>query len=241
MLRKIALTFWISLAFSAAASAYTVKLKDGSLIFAKMKYTVRGSNAIITLPNGIVTQIALDTIDLPGTEKYNKENPGNVIALNAPGEEVKPVPTAEPKATVQEMIQRNKTRMEIPPSNPVDAAPKEGSPGQSWAAVDTTLQEAFARVFEGAGISQYRLQSFRGTVKLLATTNTEEAVFNTLAAAARALSDYANRGNQISIEISLTTSSGENAGSFVMTTESARLLVNGGVMTQDYFVRNVVL
>lgn len=239
MLRKIASVFCFSLILSAAVSAYTVKLKDGSLIFAKMKYTVKGPKAIITLPNGIVTQIDLATIDLPGTEKYNKENPGNVIPIEAASEEVKMMPTPEPRSTIQDMIRRKGTRMEAPPSNPVTASGKEGGP--SWSPVDATLQNAFARVFEGAGIGQYRLQSFRGAVKLLATANTEQAVFNTLSAAARAVSDYANRGHQVSIEISLTTSSGENAGTFIMTSDKARLLVNGGMSAQEYFVTNVVL
>ncbi len=63
------------------ASTYAVKLKDGSLVFARVPYTVKGTRAIITLENGIVTQIPLDKVDAPGTEKYNRENYGNVIAI----------------------------------------------------------------------------------------------------------------------------------------------------------------
>jgi hypothetical protein len=229
-------------AFASVASAYTVKLKDGSIIFARAKYTVRGEKAIITLPNGTVTQIALSAIDVPGTEKYNRENPGNVIALDAPQTEPGAIPpTAVPTASLQDAIRSRRTRVDLPPSNPVTSA--EGGGGPSWQPIDQNLQAAFAKVFDGAGISQYRLQNFRGATKLLATANTEEAVFNTLSAAARALADYGAGagGRTTSVEIALTTSSGENAGTFQMTTEHARLIVNGNVRVQDYFLKNVVL
>jgi hypothetical protein len=68
------------------AYAYAVKLKDGSLLFARVPYTVKGTQAIITLENGIVTQIPLAKVDRPGTEKYNRENFGNAIAIPTPRE-----------------------------------------------------------------------------------------------------------------------------------------------------------
>ena len=83
------------LLLTPAAFAYVVKLKDGSLVFARAPYTVKGTRAIITLENGTVTQIALDKIDVEGTVKYNKENPGNVIAIDTP-EERGPIPTPVP-------------------------------------------------------------------------------------------------------------------------------------------------
>jgi hypothetical protein len=238
-------TFLLALllcAVAATANAYTVKLKDGSIIFARSKYTVRGDKAIITMPNGTVTQIALTSIDVPGTEKYNRDNPGNVIALDAPQTEPGAIrPTAVPTASLQDAIRGRRTRADLPPSNPVTAA--QGGGGGSWQPLDQSLQTAFAKVFDGAGISQYRLQNFRGAMKLLATANTEEAVFNTLSATARALADYGAGagGRSTSIEVALTTSSGENAGTFQMTTEHARLIVNGNVRVQDYFLKNVVL
>jgi hypothetical protein len=75
------------------ASGYAVKLKDGSLVFARVPYTVKGTRAIITLENGIVTQILLDKVDEPGTEKYNRENYWNVIAINTPQENAFRLPT----------------------------------------------------------------------------------------------------------------------------------------------------
>jgi hypothetical protein len=75
------------------ASPYAVKLKDGSLVFARVPYAVKGTRAIITLENGIVTQIALDKVDEPGTKKYNRENYGNVIQINTPPDYAFRLPT----------------------------------------------------------------------------------------------------------------------------------------------------
>jgi hypothetical protein len=67
-------------------SAYVVKLKDGTLVFARSHYLVKGSQAIITLENGTLTQIPLVQVDQPGSEKYNRENYGNAIRIHTPPE-----------------------------------------------------------------------------------------------------------------------------------------------------------
>jgi hypothetical protein len=62
-----------------------------------------------------------------------------------------------------------------------------------------------------------------------------------LSAAARALADLLERGKPTTVEIVLTTGSGDSAGSFEMTGDQARQLVNGNVSVADYFVRHVIL
>jgi len=225
----------------SAAQAYVIKLKDGSLIFAKMKYTVKGDRAIITLENGTVTAMKLDQIDVEGSDKYNTENFGNVVAIDTP-EGRKPTavaPTGPAAPRLQEYIKEKHPRMGLPA-----AADKTGGgdgSGPSFQPVDANLQGAFSKVFDGAGISQYRLTNFRGKTGLLVTANTEEQVFNALSAAARALSDPASRGVPTTIKIILTTSSGEQAGTLEMSPEQARQLVNGQISAADYFVKNVEL
>src|SRR5215813_13852329 len=84
-MRKSMLLGVLALVLAAApAFAYVIKLKDGSLIFARTKYTVKGDRAIITLENGTVTAMKLDQIDVEGSEKYNAENFGNVVAIDTP-------------------------------------------------------------------------------------------------------------------------------------------------------------
>jgi hypothetical protein len=221
--------------------AYVIKLKDGSLIFARIKYTVKGDKAIITLENGTVTAMRLDQIDVEGSEQYNKENFGNVVAIDTPESRQ---PTAVPNSSsvavprLQDYIKEKKPRMALP--SQVEKQSVDGS-GPSFQPVDANLQTAFTKVFDGAGISQYKLTNFRGKTGLLVTTNTEEQVFNALNAAARALSDPASRGVPITIRIILTTGSGEQAGTMDMSPEQARLLVNGQISAADYYVKNVQL
>lgn len=243
MKRIVLLALVVLLSVPAGALAYNVKLKDGSIIFARSKYEVRGKKAIITLQNGTVTQIDLDTIDIPGTEQYNKENPGNVIAIAEPGGQKEPVPVVTPKPTtsLQDIIRQRNVRIEPPASKSTARTDATGESGPSWQPVDQTLDLTFRKVLDGAGITQYRLANYRGKVRLLATANTEEAVFNILGASARVLADLGNKGREISVEIVLTSSSGESGGSFEMTSEQGRLIINGNLSVADYFIKNVIL
>jgi len=222
-----------------ALFAYNVRLKDGSIIFARTKYEVKGKKAIITLQNGTVTQIDLDLIDVPGTEQYNRDNPGNVIAIQ-PGEPRPaniPLVTPRPTTSLQDVIRQRHMRLEV---RKTPGSAEQGDSG-SGLQPDMGVEAAFRRVFDGAAITQYRLTNSRGKQRLLATANSEEAVFNTLSATARTLSELAEKGKVIAVEITLTTAAGDAAGSFVMTTEQARLIVNGSMAVADYFVRNVIL
>ncbi len=242
MKKSLFLVFAAFLLTCASAFAYVIKLKDGSLIFARTKYTVKGDRAIITLENGTVTALKLSEIDVEGSEQYNRENFGNVIAIDTPdSRKPTPAPEAPQPPRVQDYIRQNKPRMDLPPSASEKAAGGADGTGPSFAAVDPNLQTAFTRIFDGAGITQWKLTNFRGKTAVLVTANTEEAVFNAINATARALSDPTSRGAQITIAVVLTTSSGESAGRFEMSPEQARQLVNGQTTAADYFVGNVAL
>ncbi|HEY6066757.1 MAG TPA: hypothetical protein VIY96_11405 [Thermoanaerobaculia bacterium] len=238
-----AAAFVVLLLLAPSLLAYVVKLKDGSLVFARIPYTVKGTRAIITLENGTVTQIPLDKVDVPGTDKYNKENFGNVVAIDTPQEKgfQLPTPVPQPKDALQTLIRQKRGQLGLPTPGPAPAGSVAGAgasdPAQS---IDPILQSTVAHVFEGAGITQYRLTNTRGKTRLLATASSEQTVFNTLSAAARAITEAAARGRSASVEIVLATSSGEPAGTFEMTPVQAKLLVDKGVTIQDYFVKNVV-
>jgi hypothetical protein len=229
---------------ATSALAYVVKLKDGTLVFARAPYTVKGVQAIITLENGNVTQIALDKVDVPGTVKYNKENFGNVVAIDAPEERPRQLPTAAPRSNnpLGDLIKQRGTRMGLPTPGP--AAPASASASASGAntgEVDPVYKTAFTQVFQGAEISQFRVTNARGRTRILATADSEQAVFVTLSASARAMRDAFARGRSAPVEIVLTSLSGESAGTFEMTPEDAKLLVDRHLTVQEYFVRNVIL
>ncbi len=229
--------------YAACALAYVVKLKDGTLVFARAPYTVKGNQAIITLENGNVTQIAMDKVDVPGTVRYNKENFGNVVAIEAPEEKPKTLPTAPPRSNnpLGDLIKQRGTRMSLPTPAPAAVASASGAKKGEAAAVDPVYQTAFTEVFQGAEISQFRVTSARGRTRVLATADSEQAVFVTLSASARAMREAFARGQSEPVEIILTTLSGESAGTFEMTPAQAKQLVDRNLTVQEYFVRNVIL
>src|SRR5262249_9216877 len=208
LMRRFLLLFVLLLVAAApAALAYNILLKNKSIVFAREKYTVKGNKAIITLQNGTVVSYDLDQIDVPATEQYNKENPANVAPGDAGRERVARVPTAPPPATtLQEVIRRKNMTLGA------TAPKKEAGPAAAGAAqvVEPAIDQAFHRILDGASITQYRLAGYGGKIRLLATANTEEAVFNTLAAAARAVADLGNQGKETTIDIVLTTSGGDS-------------------------------
>src|SRR5262245_62113987 len=123
-MRKSVLLGVLALILAAApAFAYVIKLKDGSLIFARTKYTVKGDRAIITLENGTVTAMKLEQIDVEGSEQYNKENFGNVVAIDTPdSHKPTPAPNAPAPQRVQDYIRDKKPRMALPSQTDKSAA-----------------------------------------------------------------------------------------------------------------------
>lgn len=241
-MKRIALPAFAAALFLFAAApmlAYNVKLKDGSIIFARTKYEVRGKKAIITLQNGTVTSYDLDLVDIPGTEQYNRDNPGNVLVIE-PGTD-KPaatlIATPSPTVSLQEMLRRKKVQLGAPSSR----VGPEANAAAAQQQVDSQVDQAFRKILDGANITQYRLTNSKGKIKFLATANTEEAVFNAVSAAARALADLGSRGKDVDVEIVLTTSGGESGGNLEMNAEQARLLVNGNVTVADFYLKNVIL
>ncbi len=227
--------------FASVAFAYVVKLKDGSLVFARTPYTVKGKRAIITLENGTITQIDFDKIDVPGTEKYNRENFGNVVSIDAPEEKPNQLPTPIPRSNrpLGDIVRPRQTGVGLPTPGPAAPAASGDAP-EARQPVDPGIQVAFSRIFEETSITRYRISTNRGKPRLSATTNSEQEVFNVIAASARAITEAASRGRAATVEIVLTTTSGAAAGTLEMTPEQAKLLASRATTVQDYFVKNVI-
>lgn len=243
LVRRTGITVAALVLLTSSLLAYVVKLKDGTLVFARAPYTVKGTQAIITLENGNVTQIAMDKVDVPGTIQYNKENFGNVVAIDAPEEKPKQLPTAPPRSNnpLGDLIKQRGTRMGLPTPAPAAPASASGTGAKSGeAAVDPVYQSTFTQVLQGAEISQFRVVSARGRTRILVTADSEQAVFSTLSASAKAMRDAFARGRSDSVEIVLTTSAGEPAGTFDMSPAQAKLLVDKNLTVQEYFVKNVI-
>lgn len=243
-LRTIALTAAGWLLAAGTGLAYVVILKDGTKIFARVKYEVRGANAIITLENGNITQIPFSQVDVRGSDAYNKENVGNVIAIDTPKEKDLDTPkTQERKGeNLDSFIRKNKTaqlgapapRPEKPPNSaPPQAAnaPSGGSTGNPY------IDREADRIFGEANIAHYRL-SPGPRVSFIASE--EDAVFRALNAAAKLMIELGANGKAGSLEVGIVSASGEDGGKFKMTPDNARALNDGSETASEFFVKRVI-
>ncbi len=243
VLRGLALAaaWWLA---AGAALAYVVVLKDGSKIFARSKYEVRGANAVITLENGNITQIPFSQIDVPGSDRYNKENVGNVIAISTPQEKELETPkTTDKKRENLEQFIREKKKEETAapspqPARPATPAPAAASAGSSGGSTGNPFIDREAeRVFTEGGITQYRL-SPGPRVAFIASE--EDSVFRALNAAARLIVSLGSTGKATSLDVSVVSAAGEEGGKFKMTPDNARGLTEGSETASEFFVKRVI-
>ena len=94
------------------------------------------------------------------------------------------------------------------------------------------------RLVPGQGNNVYIFPAMGMAVLATEAKRVTEAMF---IVAARAVAELADKGRDSALDIVLTTSGGEAAGSFAMSAEQARALVNGQVAVATYFVKNVIL
>lgn len=225
--------------------AYVVIMKDGTKIFARQKYDVRGGNAIITLENGIVTDIALTQIDVVATDRYNKENAGNVTVMDTP--EVRAIqtpPSSRPtRVSLGDYIKQHPTQPGAPPATtggPAAGAPAAAPPPSRASAAptgDQVIEREVSRILEAAGVMQYRV--FAGP-KVTVVAAGEDEVFRALSAAARLTTDLAGIGKANSLSLEITASDGSDGGKFKLTPDLVAGLNAGSETPSEFFVKNVL-
>ena len=105
------------------------------------------------------------------------------------------------------------------------------------------IATALVQLFHGQGVDQF--DTYQGTTRgrplVDAVTNSEAAVFRTLAVAASALLRLRERfdGNLEAIELVMMTPSRERGGQFVITPEMAHQLMSKEVDIQTFYVAHV--
>jgi hypothetical protein len=243
-LRGLALAASAWLLAAGGAFAYVVVMKDGSKVFARTRYSVKGSNAIITLENGNITQIPVSQIDVPGTDRYNKENVGNVIAISTPEEKELQTPqaTGKKRENLEQFIQQRKQQeLTAPPAQPArTAAPAPTAPGSAPAGGTTgtpLIDREAEAIFTEANITQYRL-SPGPRVAIIASE--EDAVFRAINAAAKLIVSLGSAGKATALDVSIVSASGEDGGKFKMTPDNARGLTEGSETASEFFVKRVI-
>jgi hypothetical protein len=227
-----------ALLLAACAQAYVVVLKDGSKIFARKKYEVKGANAIIVLENGNITQLPYSQIDVPGSDRYNKENFGNVIALQTPqsSELQAPKEPAKEKENLSEFIRERQKEVRTKPSaaSPSERSRAEKPPVEP---ADELIQREADRIFGSLGIAKYQIHA---GPRVTFIADGEDAVFNAMSAAARLAADLAGIHKADSLDVEIVSSTGADSGRFRMTGDGVAALVAGAITPSEYYVQNVI-
>lgn len=225
----------VALLAALPAAAYVVVLKDGSKLFGKEKYAVRKDFAVFTLENGNVAQVPMTQVDVAATEKYNKENVGNVLVLDTPNAKVLETPktTSTDRQNLSRYIQQHEAQPRAPRSAARTAAPKPAAPEVS----DPLIIREAIRILEGAGVTQYKLEV---GPKVVLIADQEDAVFRGISAAARLAQDLTSIGKAPALDVEIVSSTGSDGGRFRMTAESIKALTEGSMTASEYFVQNVI-
>ncbi|HZF11506.1 MAG TPA: hypothetical protein VFE33_22175 [Thermoanaerobaculia bacterium] len=242
--------------------AYTIFLKDGSSIQSKEKYTISGDRAVIILPNGTETFVPAKKIDVARTDQANVNDYGSAVVIDdthqAP-QQAQPAPA--PKKTLADLIQ-NKTAV----PRPLPQARRETHNGTNGASavpgvlsktkagfldLSTATRKPFAQAdvitelqqfFHSQGVEEVEIyQGTSGDRPLIeVTTNSEGAVFRSLAVGATALLRLRDKHPGIgSCELLLMTPGKERAGQFVLTPQLAADIVSKNVEVSAFYLDHV--
>lgn len=240
------------------AAEYVIYLKDGSTVVAREKYTVKDGRAIIVLPNGTQTFVKVSEIDVPRTDRVNRDGSvGNTVLL--PGDPRPVTPPVDPnrkEKTLKDLIaSREAAPRELPANRRTKEEVTPGRIGKTRAGFTdfSTLPRnpyphlevisALQQFFREQGIGPVEIyEGTQGDRPLLElSTNSEASVFKALSTAANALIHIRDLHPQrvAAFEVLMTTPARERAGQFVLTPQMAEDLVAKRVEVSSFFLQNV--
>lgn len=232
----------VVLVTSPAWAVYVVILKDGTRISARERFKVQGEMALITLPNGTVTQIQLARIDVAASDKASSKGVGDAVQIEGGPKPSTPTAAVSERSnsSLQEVARQRRLKEE-------KKAQEAGKGGKATLAPypDREIASAFYAALETAGIGN--IQTFagsaKGTIRIDGVADKEEQVFSALTTVARRYQEMKSSTSLAPerIELVLKTSTGEDAGNFSFNIDEAGPLLRGEVSVQEFFVRNVVL
>ena len=220
-------------AWALPALGYVLVLKDGSKVLSIDRYEVKRGFAVFHLPNGTINQIPMAKLDVPATDKYNKENVGNAITWDSPGEIATPPSTRPARDSLTSYIKKHDTKPDLPEvqhSAPAAAVPQADSG-------DPMVIREAARIFSSENISQYRVAP---GPRVIFVADDENTVFHAMTAAAKLTIALTASGRAKNLEIEIVASNGNPAGRFKMDADGVKALAEGDVTPSEFFVTNVI-
>lgn len=251
---RIALIASVGLLTAGSLAAYTVHLKDGTSIVTKKKYTVQGEKAILVLPSGTETTMALAEIDFARTEAANRSDLGNAIVIeNGKATDLtRSAPPPPAKQTLKDLLEQRAAAQGSTNAGAValDSASERGAsqrPATSHAGQtplrDVALSTEIRTFIFGRGITSLEVQqgSASRRPRLVFQTSTETQVFRALQASSGALIAVREQhpGTIESFEVICDGPAGGRGGHFTLTLAQAEDLVSGRVDLPTFFIDNV--
>jgi len=255
--RLAAIATLLVLALALPAAAYTIYLKDGSSINAEKKWEEIDGKAVITLPGGTRSTLALAEIDVERSLAANKDNLGTAQVIDGPAPSPEATDTRPDEPSLGDLIQQRQRRPE-----PNQASePRQQRAATAPSRVPTTsagfpdllalerrpfrdidMASELKGFFATQGLDQ--AQIFSGTEAgrplVEVTTSSEASVFRAVAVAASALVNLRDQGQGASsLELLLLTPSRERAGQFLLTPAMAEDLLASRIDVSTFYLQNV--
>ncbi|MEO7794272.1 MAG: hypothetical protein ABIV06_05810 [Thermoanaerobaculia bacterium] len=251
---SIALIGLIGLLQAGSLAAYTVHLKDGTSIVAKKKYVVQGDKAILVLPSGAETALALAEIDVAKTDAANLEDIGTAIVIeNGKATDLtRGAPAPSGKQTLKELLQKraaaegsNNAGAVVLDAGPSHAATDRQPTSHAGQAPlrDSALSTEIRTFIFGRGITSLEVQQGSKSTRprLVFETSSETQVFRALQVSAGALIEAREKfpGQLESFEVICDGPAGGRGGHFTLTPPQAADLISGRIDLPTFFIQNV--
>ncbi len=231
----------------AHASGYVVILKNGHKIRCKEAMVVEGDVAIITLSTGTVSSFPIAQIDLIETERYNQQGLGDAVEIEELAVYGDAIPTPTPRASLGTFVtldsmDRNpelKTTMAPTPT------PTPGIRIQTFPYHDERVTRAFEKIFDDEKLYLYHTSggTEQGYFFVQAVTDSESQVFHALQTVCQAFYLIRQADPEIApkvVELQMVQTSRKAAGTFRITPEDAKALLDGSISVQNFYIRNVI-
>ncbi|MEO8196773.1 MAG: hypothetical protein ABI689_08630 [Thermoanaerobaculia bacterium] len=254
-LPMLALAGLLGLLSAGSLAAYTVHLKDGSKIVAKKKYLVQGDKAILILPSGTETALALAEVDIAKTEADNQDDIGTAIVIEN-GKATNLAQSALPptgKPTLKDLLQQRATTqggsrdagavaLDASPALASALRPPTSHTGQAPLR-DVPLSTEIRTFIFGRGITSLEVQQGSNSRKprLVFQTSSETQVFRALQASSGALIEVREKfpGQVEGFEVICDGPAGGRGGRFSLTPPQAADIISGSIDLPTFFLQNV--
>lgn len=231
----------------ADASGYVVILKNGHKIRCKEPMDIDGDIAIITLVTGTVASYPISQIDLIETERYNQQGLGDAVEIEELAVYGDAVPTPTPRAslgnfvTLDSMDRNPELKTTLAPT----PTPTPGIRIQTYPYHDERVTRAFEKVFADEKLYLYHTSGGTepGFFFVQAVTDSEAEVFHALETVCQAFYLIRQADPEIAptmVELQMVQTSRKAAGTFRITPEDAKTLLDGSVSVQNFYIRNVI-